>query len=35
MKRREVVCEFSQSFLVPKRESGVESFPGTDEPWGV
>jgi acyl dehydratase len=33
--RREVVCEFSRTFLVPKRESAVDSFPGTDEPWGV
>jgi itaconyl-CoA hydratase len=33
--RREVVCEFSRTFLVPKRESATESFPGTDEPWGV
>ena len=33
--RREVVCEFSRSFLVPKRASSVDSFPGTDEPWGV
>jgi acyl dehydratase len=33
--RREVVCEFSRSFLVPKRESAVDSFPGTDEPWSV
>ena len=33
--RREVVCEFSRAFLVPKRASAVDSFPGTDEPWGV
>ena len=32
---REVVCEFSRTFLVPKRESAVDSFPGTDESWGV
>ena len=33
--RREIVCEFSRSFLVPKRASAVDSFPGTNEPWGV
>jgi acyl dehydratase len=33
--RREIVCEFARTFLVPKRESAVDSFPGTDEPWGV
>ena len=33
--RREVVCEFSRTFLIPKHESATESFPGTDEPWGV
>jgi itaconyl-CoA hydratase len=33
--RREVVCEFSRTFLVPKREAAVDSFPGTDEQWGV
>jgi acyl dehydratase len=33
--RSEVVCEFARSFLVPKQASAVESFPGTDEPWGV
>ena len=33
--RREVVCEFSRTFLVPKRAAAVDSFPGTDECWGV
>jgi len=33
--RREVVSAFSRTFLAPKRESAVDSFPGTDEPWGV
>lgn len=33
--RSEVVCEFSRTFLVPKRAAAVDSFPGTDEPWGV
>jgi acyl dehydratase len=34
--RREVVVEFSRSFLVPRRahaEQGAR-FPGTDAPWG-
>jgi itaconyl-CoA hydratase len=31
----EVVCEYSRTFLVPKKASAVDSFPGTDEPWGV
>jgi acyl dehydratase len=33
--RHEVVCEFARSFLIPKRSSAKESFPGTDEKWGV
>ncbi|HEX7627124.1 MAG TPA: MaoC family dehydratase [Gaiellaceae bacterium] len=33
--RREVVCEFTRSFLVPKQAAAVDSFPGTDEPWNV
>ena len=33
--RREIVCEFARAFLVPKRASAVDSFPATDEPWGV
>jgi itaconyl-CoA hydratase len=33
--RHEVVCEFARSFLVPKNASTVDSFPGTDAPWGV
>jgi acyl dehydratase len=33
--RHEVVCEYSRTFLVPKLASAVDSFPGTDEPWGV
>jgi itaconyl-CoA hydratase len=33
--RREVVCEFARSFLVPKRSSAKDAFPGTDEQWGV
>jgi itaconyl-CoA hydratase len=33
--RHEVVCEYSRTFLVPKRASAVDSFPGTDEPWSV
>jgi len=32
---REVVCEFFRAFLVPKRESAVDSFPSTDEPCRV
>jgi itaconyl-CoA hydratase len=33
--RGEVVCEFARTFLVPKRAAAVDTFPGTDEPWGV
>jgi itaconyl-CoA hydratase len=33
--KREVVCEFARSFLVPKREAATDSFPGTDETWHV
>jgi itaconyl-CoA hydratase len=33
--RREVVCEFARSFLVPKRDAAVDAFPTTDEPWEV
>ncbi|HEX4525827.1 MAG TPA: MaoC family dehydratase [Gaiellaceae bacterium] len=33
--RREVVCEFSRTFLVAKRAAAVDSFPGTDDAWGV
>ncbi len=33
--RREVVCEFARSFLIGKRASAQDAFPGTDEPWGV
>jgi itaconyl-CoA hydratase len=33
--RREVVCEFARSFLVPKRDASVDAFPTTDEPWRV
>jgi len=33
--RREVVCEFARSFLVPKRETASNSFPGTGEAWQV
>jgi itaconyl-CoA hydratase len=33
--RREVVCEFARSFLVPKRAAATDSFVATDEPWGV
>ncbi len=33
--RREVVCEFTRSFLVPKQAAARDSFPGTDEPWNV
>jgi itaconyl-CoA hydratase len=31
----EVVCEFARSFLVPKAAAARDSFPSTDEPWGV
>ena len=33
--RREVVCEFARSFLVPKRAAAADAFPAADEPWGV
>jgi acyl dehydratase len=33
--RREVVCEFARSFLIPKQASARDSFPGTDESWNV
>jgi acyl dehydratase len=33
--RREVVVEFARSFLVPKRDARVETFPGTDDDWRV
>ena len=33
--RCEVVCEFSRTFLVSKRAAAVDSFPGTDESWGI
>jgi itaconyl-CoA hydratase len=33
--RREVVCEFARSFLIPKTSSARDSFPGTDEQWNV
>jgi itaconyl-CoA hydratase len=33
--RREVVCEFSRSFLIPKTAAARDSFPGTDEQWNV
>jgi itaconyl-CoA hydratase len=33
--RREVVCEFARSFLVPKRAAAVDAFPASDEPWRV
>ena len=33
--RREVVCEFARSFLIPKRAAARDSFPGTDEQWNV
>jgi len=33
--RREVVCEFARSFLIPKTASAHDSFPGTDEKWSV
>jgi len=33
--RREVVCEFARSFLVPKQEAATDSFPGTGDPWRV
>jgi itaconyl-CoA hydratase len=33
--RREVVCEFARSFLIAKAAAAHDSFPGTDEQWGV
>src|SRR5947199_10542660 len=30
--RREVVCEFARSFLIPKQADARETFPGTDAP---
>jgi acyl dehydratase len=33
--RGEVVCEFARSFLVPKTAAAHDSFPSTEEPWGV
>jgi acyl dehydratase len=33
--RREVVCEFARSFLIPKTSSAGGSFPETAEDWGV
>jgi itaconyl-CoA hydratase len=33
--RREVVCEFARSFLVPKRSASTDAFPTTDEQWRV
>jgi len=33
--RREVVVEFARSFLVPKREARVDTFPGTEDDWRV
>jgi len=33
--RHEVVCEFARSFLIPKRASASDAFPGTDEDWRV
>jgi itaconyl-CoA hydratase len=33
--RGEVICEFARSFLVSKSAAANDSFPGTDEPWGV
>jgi itaconyl-CoA hydratase len=33
--RGEVVCEFAHTFLVPKAATAHDSFPTTDEPWGV
>jgi itaconyl-CoA hydratase len=33
--RREVVCEYRRSFMVPKRDApeAADGFPGTDEAW--
>ncbi|OYV64349.1 MAG: hypothetical protein B7Z72_13355 [Gemmatimonadetes bacterium 21-71-4] len=33
--RGEVVCEFARSFLIGRRASAADSFPGTGEPWNV
>ena len=33
--RREVVCEFARSFLIPKASAAHDGFPGTDEQWNV
>jgi acyl dehydratase len=33
--RREVVCEFARSFLIPKSAAAVDVFPETAAPWGV
>jgi itaconyl-CoA hydratase len=33
--RREVVCEFARSFLVPKRAAAADAFPISDDPWRV
>jgi acyl dehydratase len=33
--RREVVCEFARSFLIPKSAAAVDVFPETGAPWGV
>jgi acyl dehydratase len=33
--RREVVCEFSRSFLIAKTAAARDSFPGTVEQWNV
>jgi itaconyl-CoA hydratase len=33
--RREVVCEFARSFLIPKSDAAVDGFPETGAPWGV
>jgi acyl dehydratase len=33
--KREVVCEFARSFLVPRRSEARDDFPRTDEPWRV
>lgn len=33
--RREVVLEFRRSFLVPSRGVEVDTFPSTEDEWGV
>jgi len=33
--RREVVCEFARSFLIPKTADAKDSFPGTNDQWNV